>query len=338
MDSFSMLQVVFTVISVTSRVLGFGIGIDTDADGTPNGDKTGWSAAEPREGGGYAEAGEERSIWLIDGRRVPRVKGWYKHLGVRAVAKMGWEAARAMVVARCVGMAAALARLGVLSAGEYVEAVDVATLTVIAYYGAIFPIGRDACEQIDKAKRRGLAMLGHTGPQAARWLVHTPRPVGLGLAFTWVHAAAALTVEMDRAMQANASAPARVAATARMATTCWTMGWRPTQKEPTPAAYNPRHAIPVLGEEGIAEAVLKCRRQGERRGRGRCGVRHVGGLPGGGNGRGRDGANLGAGGADVRLEAGAAGRRAEAPLLHRRRERGRDDWREAVAREVADDG
>ena len=258
-DSFSMLQVVFTVISVTSRVLGFDIGIDTDADGTPNGDKTGWSAAEPREGGGYAEAGEERSIWLIDGRRVPRVKGWYKHLGVRAVAKMGWEAARAMVVARCVGMAAALARLGVLSAGEYVEAVDVATLTVIAYYGAIFPIGRDACEQIDKAKRRGLAMLGHTGPQAARWLVHTPRPVGLGLAVTWVHAAAALTVEMDRAMQANASAPARVAATARMAATCWTMGWRPTQKEPTPAAYNPRHAIPVLGEEGIAEAVLKYR-------------------------------------------------------------------------------
>ena len=44
-DSFAGLQMVFTVVSVMARVLGFTIGIDSDADGTPNGDKTGWTAA-----------------------------------------------------------------------------------------------------------------------------------------------------------------------------------------------------------------------------------------------------------------------------------------------------
>ena len=39
-DSFATLQMTFTVMSVMARVLGFTVGIDADADGTPNGDKT----------------------------------------------------------------------------------------------------------------------------------------------------------------------------------------------------------------------------------------------------------------------------------------------------------
>ena len=39
-DTFENLQKLFTVISALARPLGFTIGIDTDADGTPNGDKT----------------------------------------------------------------------------------------------------------------------------------------------------------------------------------------------------------------------------------------------------------------------------------------------------------
>jgi hypothetical protein len=60
-DSFGMLQTAFTVISTMARVLGFTIGIDTDADGTPNGDKTGWTGAE-WDGKKYVEVGDEASI------------------------------------------------------------------------------------------------------------------------------------------------------------------------------------------------------------------------------------------------------------------------------------
>lgn len=110
---------------------------------------------------------------------MPRVAGWYKHLGVRAETQVGWEAARAAVVARCCGMAGALARLGILSAAEYVDTVDVACNTVVAYFGACFPLGWRAAAAIDVAKRRGLARLGDTGWQAssrAALSVHISKP------------------------------------------------------------------------------------------------------------------------------------------------------------------
>ena len=257
-DSFRMLQVNFTVMSVMARALGFSIGIDTDADGNPTGDKTGWTGAE-WDGNKYVEVGDEADVWLIDGRRVPRAEGWYKHLGVRAEAANSWEEARRCVVARCSGMAAALARLGMLTAAEYVETVDTATLTVVAYYGAIFPIGLKACEQIDVAKRRGLARLGHTGSRTARFLVHAQRPEGLGMALTWPHAAAAMVVEVDRAYTASANSPARVAAAARTAKEYWKLGWRPTTEAAVPLAWNPWHVESGLAEEGIIEAALKYR-------------------------------------------------------------------------------
>lgn len=154
-------------------------------------------------------------------------------------------------------MAAALARLGVLSASEYVEAVDTATLSMIAYYGAIFPVGRKASEKIDVAKRRGLTALGHAGGRTARWLMHALEPVGLGMAISWPHAAAALTVEVDKAYNADACTPARVAVACRTAKEHWRLGWRPTRSEPAPLAFNPWNSAPVLAEEGIVEAVLK---------------------------------------------------------------------------------
>ena len=225
---------------------------------TPNGDKTGWTAAE-WEGNEHAEADDQTKVRLIDGREVPRVKGWYKHLGVRAQTANGWGEARAVVIARCSGMAAALARLGIMSAEEYVDTIDTATLSVVAYYGAAFPIGRKACEEIDVAKRRGLERLGHAGTRAARWLVHSPRPEELGMAMAWPHAAAALVVEMDNAYNAEAQAPARVAAAARTAKVYWQLGWRPMEEARVPLAWNPWHTVDMLSEESIIEAALKYR-------------------------------------------------------------------------------
>ena len=109
-----------------------------------------------------------------------------------------WMMARWLVTNRCGGIASALSRLGILTAEEYVDTVDAATTTVVAYYGATFPVGRLACEMIDVAKRRGLARLGHAGERTSRWLAHAPRPRGLGMAMTWPHAAAALVVEVDQ--------------------------------------------------------------------------------------------------------------------------------------------
>ena len=257
-DSFETLQMCMTVVSVMARALGFTVGIDTDKNGEPTGDKTGWMGAR-WDGEKYVEVEETKEIRLVDGRRVPRVVGWYKHLGVRAEARSGWKQGRELVRARCCGMAAALARLGVLTAEEYTGAADTATLTVVAYYGAIFPLGKETCEAIDTAKRQGLARLGHAGKRAARWVVHAPPPVGVGMAITWPHAAAALVVEVHKAIGAAACSPARVAAASRMGKEYWRLGWRPTRKAPTPAGWNPWGREEGLGEEGIIEAQLKYR-------------------------------------------------------------------------------
>ena len=109
MDSFATLQVCFTVVSALARALGFSIGIDTDAQGNPTGDKTGWTGAE-WNGARYVEVIDVADILLVDGRTVPRTWGRYKHLGVLAEVMCGWTAAREAVVARCTGMAAALWR------------------------------------------------------------------------------------------------------------------------------------------------------------------------------------------------------------------------------------
>ena len=44
-----------------------------------------------------------------------------------------------------------------------------------------------------------MALLGHRGMRTSRWLMHAPRPWGMGMAITFAHAAAALVVQHDRA-------------------------------------------------------------------------------------------------------------------------------------------
>jgi hypothetical protein len=255
-ESFYTLQVAFTVVSAMARAIGFTVGIDADADGTPNGDKTGWMGVEWINGVPVEAGDDAATITLIDGRTVPRVRGWYKHLGIRHTALPGWSTARTAVIARCGGIASALSRLGVLSAREYVDTADAATTAVVAYYGAAFPIGYRACAEIDVAKRRGLARLGHTGGRTARRLIHAPRPEGLAMAVTWAHATAALVAEVDRALNLPATAPARVAVAQRTAKEYWRLGWRPSAEAPTPIAWNPWHVADQLTEEGIIEAAL----------------------------------------------------------------------------------
>ena len=257
-DDFGMLRVGFEVMSMMSRVLGFTIGIDTDRDGTPNANKTGWYGVEYYDGQWHC-ALDETEVLMLDNRRVPRAEAWYKHLGIIAEIMFSWERARARVVARCTGIAAAMARLGVLSAEVYVEVVDVATTTVLAYYGAAFPVGEQACNQIDVAKRRGLWLLGHRGRRTSRWLIHAPRPEGLGMAISWAHAGGALLTELDKAMRSEPDAPVRAAVAHRTAATHWGLGARPTTAGWTPIDFNPWHAERQLREEGIPEAALKYR-------------------------------------------------------------------------------
>jgi len=252
-DSLRALQQAFTVGSAMARVLGFTVGIDADNKGVPTGDKTGWMGCEWRDGA-WTEMGDDVTIRLVDGRAVPRVKEFYKHLGIRQPPKADWTIARKIVTNRCGGIASALSRLGILSAEEYVETVDAATTTVVAYYGATFPIGRQACEMIDVAKRRGLARLGHAGERTSRWLAHAPRPRGLGMAMTWPHAAAALVVEVDRALNMPETAPAHVATASRIAKEFWRWGWRPNKGAHVPLAWNPTWMRESLTEEGIIEA------------------------------------------------------------------------------------
>ena len=122
--------------------------------------------------GGYVECGEEREVRLVDGRKVPRAVGKYKHLGTEMAVSGTRRAVEEKVVARCRGVAGMLARLGCLTAAQYVEAVDMATRSIVMYYGAATPMCAEACERVDVAKRVGLVMLGHRRRRSARWLVH----------------------------------------------------------------------------------------------------------------------------------------------------------------------
>ena len=252
-DSLHALQQAFTVASAMARVLGFTVGIDVDAKGIPTGDKTGWMGSEWRKGV-WTEVSDDVTIRLVDGRVVPRVQGFYKHLGIRQTPIADWATARQVVSNRCGGIASALSRLGILTAEEYVDTIDAATTTVVAYYGAAFPVGEKACERIDAAKRRGLARMGHAGERTSRWLAHAPRPQGLGMAMTWPHAAAALVVEVDRALNMPETAPAHVAIASRIAKEFWRWGWRPNNAARVPLAWNPTWIRDTLTEEGIVEA------------------------------------------------------------------------------------
>lgn len=78
------------------------------------------------------------------------------------------------------------------------------------------------------------------------------------MAMTWPHAAAALVVEMDRAINAEATAPVRVAAASRVGSEYWRLGWRPSAEEPVPLAWDSlsQHTAGMLVEEGVVEAYV----------------------------------------------------------------------------------
>jgi len=96
--------------------------------------------------------------------------------------------------------------------------------------------------------------MGHAGERTSRWLAHAPRPRGLGMAMTWPHAAAALVVEIDRALNMPETAPAHVATACRVAKEFWRWGWRPNKDARVPLAWNPTWMRDSLTEEGIVEA------------------------------------------------------------------------------------
>ena len=90
---------------------------------------------------------------LIDGRVVPLAKGKYKHLVTWLETTARHHTTRERVVARCRGIAGMLARLGCLTAAQYVEAVDIAVRSVIMYFGAATPMSRSVCERIDRQRQ-----------------------------------------------------------------------------------------------------------------------------------------------------------------------------------------
>ena len=75
---------------------------------------------------------------------------------------------------------------------------------------------------------------------------------------TFAHAAAALVVQHDRAYKGPPGSPARASVAARTGAEYWRLTWRPTNKEPTPMAWNPWHLLGsgALTEERLIEATL----------------------------------------------------------------------------------
>ena len=257
-ESWRMMQVAYTVMSMMSRALRFEIGVEMELkEGEPV-TKTGVMGAIWVDGR-IREVEADTHIQLIDGTPIPMVKGWYKHVGYIQEALGGFGKHRDRVVTQCKGIIGAVARLGLLSADQFIEVVDIATTTMIAYYGAAIPLGRETCEGIDRAKRKALAQLGHRGYTTSRYLAHAPKPEGLGMAISWAHAAAALVTEVDKAAKERPGHPSRVIVASRWAEVAWGHCWRPTEGNKTPGGWNPSREIAeeAMGEESIIEAYFK---------------------------------------------------------------------------------
>jgi len=155
-----MLQLVFDVISTVDRAQGLTILVKSD------GSKMAWTGLEfDPHSGEWHTCDDGRHIELVDGTIVPRVNS-YKHLGSVIRTEMSHELVRDRCVRRCCAVLAELARIGVLSLLQFEQAADAAVSSVIGYYSTAArrgatPIGMVACEQIEAARRRGLAANGH---------------------------------------------------------------------------------------------------------------------------------------------------------------------------------
>ena len=240
-----------------ARMLGTDIGVEEELQPGDTVSKTGWGGIEYVDGT-WREIGDELVIKLPDGRRVPRVPGWYKHVGFIYELLHGWRMQRQRALTQCRMVVAAITRLGVLGAEHCIEIMDTATISVVSYHGSACPLGRRMCDTVDVAKRRGMALLGHRGMRTSRWLTHAPKPQGLGMAITFAYAAAALVVQHDRAYKGPPGSPARASVAARTGAEYWRLTWRATPKEPVPMAWNPWHLLGsgALTEERLIEATL----------------------------------------------------------------------------------
>ena len=256
-DCERMMVVGLSVQFTMARMLGTDIGVEEGLQPGDTVSKTGWGGIECVDGT-WREIEDDLVIKLPDGRKVPRVPGWYKHVGFIYELLHGWRMQRQRALTQCRAVIAAITRLGVLGAEHCIEIMDTATISVISYHGSACPLGRRTCDMIDVAKRRGMAILGHRGMRTSRWLMHAPKPWGMGMAITFAHAAAALVVQHDRAYKGPPGSPARAAVAARTGTEYWRLTWRPTNKEPVPMAWNPWHLLGsgALTEERLIEATL----------------------------------------------------------------------------------
>ena len=61
-----------------------------------------------------------------------------------------------------------------LSLLQFEQAADAAVSSVIGYYGRATPIGMVACEQIEAARRRGLAANGHRSYNGSKVQTYGP--------------------------------------------------------------------------------------------------------------------------------------------------------------------
>ena len=174
-DCERMMVVGLSVQFTMARMLGTDIGVEEGLQPGDTVSKTGWGGIECVDGT-WREIGDDLVIKLPDGRKVPRVPGWYKHVGFIYELLHGWRMQRQRALTQCRTVIAAITRLGVLGAEHCIEIMDTATISVISYHGSACPLGRRTCDMIDVAKRRGMAILGHRGMRTSRWLMHAPKP------------------------------------------------------------------------------------------------------------------------------------------------------------------
>jgi hypothetical protein len=252
-DTFAMLQLVFDVISTVARAQGLTISVKSD------GSKTAWTGLEfDPHSGEWHTCDDGRRIELVDGTTVPRVN-WYKHLGSVIGTDMLHELVRDCCVRRCCAVLAALARIGVLSLLQFEQAADAAVNSVIGYYGRATPIGMEACEQIEAARRRGMAANGHRSYNGSKEQTYDPLVEGgAGVRHSYAVACAALVDQIDRALCGVEGRPDRTAVEAAIAQTCVRLGYVATALAPTPLDWWPLHLLQqgALSEEFVIEAWL----------------------------------------------------------------------------------
>ena len=193
---------------------------------------------------------------------IPRIAtpGHYRYLGWDVIVTGDLSDMRTRLRKRCIEQIESLARLGGISIEQLRSTCAAVIEGIIGYYGRSAPIGREACNRIEAARRRALSRLGHRTSHDGTALVYVDATAGGG-AMGFVHAydvaRAAFLDQQLKQMGDMDGSPSLFATQSAICLAAERLSFRPCREHPSPLDWLPGHLVDTLSEDSVGEAFYK---------------------------------------------------------------------------------